>query len=187
MIRMTPAAAMPLVLLTALAGCEAQKSSNPLSPSVAGPIGGVAITPPKLLEPGQGIKFKESQQPIRLLIENASSTGVRPLTYLFEVASDEAFASKVFARGGVPAGDGGRTSVQVDRLDLGRAYWWRARAEDGANSSQYATAQFEVLARPLLNAPGLVFPHQQCSRLGEAAAAHHQQFGSQFRRRRREI
>jgi len=158
MMRMTPAAAMPLVLLTALAGCEAQKSSNPLSPSVAGPIGGVAITSPKLLEPGQGNKFKESQQPIRLLIENASSTGVRPLTYLFEVASDEAFASKVFARGGVPAGDGGRTSVQVDRLDLGRAYWWRARAEDGANSSQYATAQFEVLARPLLNAPGLVSP-----------------------------
>ncbi len=155
---MTRAAAMPFVMLLALAGCEAQKSSNPLSPSVAGPIGGVVITPPKLLEPGQGIKFKESQQPIRLLIENASSTGVRPLTYLFEVASDEAFASKVFARGGVPAGDGGRTSVQVDRLDLGRAYWWRARAEDGANSSQYATAQFEVLARPLLNAPGLVSP-----------------------------
>lgn len=158
MIRMTRAAAMPLVLLIALAGCEAQKSSNPLSPSVAGPIGGVDITPPKLLEPGQGNKFKESQQPIRLLIENASSTGVRPITYLFEVASDEAFTSKVFARGGVPPGDGGRTSVQVDRLDLGRAYWWRARAEDGANSGQYSTAQFEVLPKPLLTAPGLVSP-----------------------------
>lgn len=43
-----------LLLLTALAtaiaagGCEQKKSSNPLSPSVAGPIPGVAITAPKL-------------------------------------------------------------------------------------------------------------------------------------------
>ena len=49
-----------LLLLTALAtaiaagGCEQKKSSNPLSPSVAGPIPGVAITAPKLLEPEAG-------------------------------------------------------------------------------------------------------------------------------------
>src|SRR5919201_6297279 len=67
------------LLLVGLSACEAKKSSNPLSPSVAGPIPGVQITAPKLLEPAQGFKLKESQQPIRLLIENASSTGVRPL------------------------------------------------------------------------------------------------------------
>src|SRR5215208_3283326 len=112
------------VLTFALAGCEAQKSSNPLSPSVAGPIAGVQITAPKLVEPGQGFKYKESQQPIKLVIENATTTGVRPLTYIFEVATDSEFTSKVFARSGVPPGDG-RTSVQIDRLDLGRAYYWR--------------------------------------------------------------
>ena len=158
MTRIHAAAAFPAVLLLVLAGCEAKKSSNPLSPSVAGPIAGVEITAPTLLEPAQGFKYKESQQPIKLLIENASSTGVRPITYTFEVATDPDFTTKVYARGGVPAGEGGRTSVQIDRLDLGRAYYWRARADDGANASLFSTAQFEVLPKPALNAPGLASP-----------------------------
>jgi hypothetical protein len=151
-------AALPAFLLLSLFGCEAQKSSTPLSPSVAGPIPGVEITPPKLLEPAQGFKYKESQQPIKLLIENASTNGVRPVSYIFEVATDTEFTTKVYARSGVPAGEGGRTSVQIDRLDLGRAYYWRAKADDGANSSLYSTAHFEVLPKPLLTAPGLVSP-----------------------------
>jgi hypothetical protein len=141
-----------------VAGCQAKKSSNPLSPSVAGPIAGVNITPPRLLEPAQGFKYKESQQPIKLVIENATSSGVRVVSYMFEVATDTEFTSKVFARAGVAAGDGGRTSVQIDRLDTGRAYYWRARAEDGANSSLFSTAQFEVLPRPVLNAPAPLSP-----------------------------
>ena len=153
-----PAAVLPAVLALALAGCEASKSSNPLSPSVAGPIAGVNITQPKLLEPTQGFKFKESQQPIKLLIENASSSGVRPLTYLFEVATDNTFTNKVYARSGVPQGDGGRTQVIIEKLDLGRVYYWRARAEDGANTGSYSTASFDVLPRALLNAPTLVRP-----------------------------
>ena len=154
----------PLLLslaLTALVvngACEASKSSNPLSPTVAGPIPGVEITPPKLLEPQQGFRFKESQQPIRLLIENASTSGVRPLAYVFEVASDREFGTIVFARSGVPPGEGGRTSVQVDRLASGRSYFWRARAQDGANTGVFASAQFEVLPNPVLRSPSPVSP-----------------------------
>jgi hypothetical protein len=154
----TATAALCAALTFALAGCEAKKSSNPLSPSVAGPIAGVNITAPKLVDPAQGFKYKESQQPIKLVIENATSNGVRPVTYMFEVATDTDFNNKVYARSGVPAGESGRTSVQIDRLDLGRAYYWRAKADDGANSSQFSSAQFEVLPKPLLNAPGLVSP-----------------------------
>lgn len=150
--------AAPAALLFALVGCEAEKSSNPLSPSVAGPIAGVEISQPKLLEPGQGFKFKESQQPIRLLIENSSSTGVRPITYIFEVAADSEFQTKVFARSNVAPGDDGRTSVTVDRLEAGRAYYWRARAEDGANSGQFATAAFELLPKPRLDPPTVQSP-----------------------------
>jgi hypothetical protein len=156
--RTTVAGALCAMLAVAVAGCQAKKSSNPLSPSVAGPIAGVNITPPRLLEPAQGFKYKESQQPIKLLIENASSSGVRVVSYMFEVATDTEFTSKVFARSGVAAGDGGRTSVQIDRLDTGRAYYWRARAEDGANSSLFSTAQFEVLPRPVLNPPAPLSP-----------------------------
>ena len=153
-----PAAALPAALLVALVACEAKKSSNPLSPSVAGPIAGVEITAPVLLEPAQGIKYKESQQPIKLVIQNATTNGVRPITYTFEIATDNTFATKVFARASVPPGDGGRTSVQADRLDVGRAYYWRARADDGANTSLYSSAQFEVLPKPDLGVPGLVSP-----------------------------
>jgi hypothetical protein len=142
-----------IVLAAISGGCEAQKSSNPLSPAVAGPIAGVDITAPKLLEPAQGFKFKENQQPIKLVIANSNTTGVRAITYIFEVASDNGFATKVFARSGVLPGDGGRTSVQVDALELGHSYYWRARAEDGANSSIYSSAEFSVLPRAVLTVP----------------------------------
>src|SRR5690349_24271424 len=97
-IKSTLAATGGVALLFALAGCEAKKSENPLSPSVAGPIPGVNITAPKLVEPSQGFKYKESQQPIKLVIENATSNGVRPVTYMFEVATDSSFTTKVYAR-----------------------------------------------------------------------------------------
>ena len=148
----------PAALLVTLVACEAQKSSNPLSPSVAGPIAGVDISAPVLLEPAQGFKFKENQQPIKLVIENSSSSGVRPVTYLFEVASDLSFTNKVFARSGVAPGEGGRTSVQVDALELGRSYYWRAKAEDGANASTYATSDFGVLPRAVFTPPTAATP-----------------------------
>lgn len=137
--------------------CEAEKSSSPLSPSVAGPIAGVEITSARLLEPAQGSRVRESQQPVRLVIENASSTGVRPLSYKFEVAVDSNFSTKVFARSGIQPGQG-RTSVQLDRLELARTYYWRVRAEDGANTGPFATAQFEVLPRASLGKPVALAP-----------------------------
>src|SRR4029078_11696630 len=99
--------------------------------SAPGPMRAVSIPPPALIEPAQGFKFKESEQPIRLVVQNATSSGVRPLTYTFEVSADSGFGSKVFSRANVAPGDG-RTSVQLDRLDIGRAYYWRAWAQDGA-------------------------------------------------------
>ena len=64
-------------LLASLVGCEASKSSTPLSPSVAGPIPGIEISAPKPLEPVVGAKVAVDQQPVTLLIENPSSTGPR--------------------------------------------------------------------------------------------------------------
>jgi hypothetical protein len=125
---------------------------------VAGPIKGVDITAPRLLEPSIGSKFKDSAQPIKLTIENASTSGVRPLAYTFEVATDSAFTSKVFGRGSVPPGADGRTSVQIDRVEIGRIYHWRVRAEDGANTGPFLTAQFEVLPRPFISAPAPTTP-----------------------------
>jgi hypothetical protein len=140
------------LLAIALAGCQTTKSSTPTAPTVAGPIGGVTISAPVLLEPSQGFKFKESEQPIKLVVQNASTSGVRPLTYSFEVASDSGFGTKLFSRAGVPPGDG-KTSVVIDRLEIGRTYYWRAWAEDGANTGDKATAGFEIFPKAAVSPP----------------------------------
>jgi len=137
-----------------LSACQVQKSANPLSPQVAGPIAGVEISTPALLEPGQDWEMRTRDQPIKLLFQNANSNGERPLTYAFELASDSAFKNVVFARTGVQPDQGTETRFQLpDRLAAG-TYWWRTRAEDGANASPYsAVKSFNVLAEVVLAPP----------------------------------
>jgi hypothetical protein len=147
-----------LLLLCPLAACQTQKSSNPLSPSVAGPIAGVNITPPVLLRPAQGTKLKDSDQPIQLVVQNAATTGVRPLTYRFEVSTDSSFGSTLFARSGIAPGANNQTSVQLDTLPLNQNYYWRARAEDGANTGSYASAAFFVFPHASINPPVAIAP-----------------------------
>jgi hypothetical protein len=136
------------------AGCQIEKSANPLSPIIAGPIEGVVITTPNLLEPGQDWQIHMRDQPVRLMIQNAGTSGVRPITYTFEIATDAAFTSIVFKRVGVPPGDGVTTLQLPDTLPTGRTYWWRVRAEDGANASDYSKAVSFVAVQPtVLGAP----------------------------------
>jgi hypothetical protein len=151
------------LLALAVAGCEAQKSSNPLSPSVAGPIAGVDITAPVVLDPAQGHKFKDTEQPIRLTVQNAATTGVRPLHYTFEVGTDNKFTTKLYSRSGIQPGAGGKTSVQLDALQIGRSYFWRVRAEDGANTGPFTTASFEIQQRPSVDPPVAVSPVNNAS------------------------
>ena len=147
--------AVCMAALVALAGCESTKSANPLSPTVAGPIPGVNISPPKLLEPGQGWKLKDSQQPLTLLIENASSNGVRPIRYAFQIATDRAFKAIVFTKTDVAPGPNGRTALRLtNKLPVGRAYNWRAWAYDGANTGPMtAIVNFELSAPAVIRAP----------------------------------
>jgi hypothetical protein len=146
------------IVLLALGGCQTSKSSTPTAPTVAGPIPGVNISAPGLLEPAQGFKFKENEQPIRLVVQNATSNGVRPLVYTFEVSGDSNFSNKVFSRSNVAPGDSNKTSVQIDRLEIGRAYYWRAWAEDGANTGATATAGFEIQPKPAVTPPNAIAP-----------------------------
>lgn len=144
--------------------CEVKKSETPLSPFVAGPIPGVEITAPKILEPSSGTKIAVDKQPITLLIENASSNGVRPLSYMFEIATDANFTNKVFTRDRISPGDGGRTSLRLpDPLATGRTYFWRAHAEDGANTGTYSSSNFEIFTPIVIQAPGLVAPAENAT------------------------
>lgn len=143
-----------------LTACTASKSSNPLSPTIAGPIPGIEITAPKMLEPTPGTKIPVEKQPVTLLIENAGSNGPRPLSYSFDIATDTAFNTIVFSRDGIPQGEGGRTSLRMpDALATGRTYYWRARALDGANTGPYATpAAFTIFTPIVIDVPGLSSP-----------------------------
>jgi hypothetical protein len=147
------------VAAVGLSACESTKSSNPLSPTVQGPIPGVNITAPAVVAPSSGTKIAVDKQPVTLMVNNATTNGVRPLTYVFEVSTDVNFVNKVFSRDSVTPGDG-QTSVKLpDPLATGRTYYWRAHAEDGANTGAYSGAtNFDVFTPIVINAPGLVSP-----------------------------
>src|SRR4051812_34570530 len=162
MIRRVLSAVSVCTVVLASTACETSKSSNPLSPAVAGPIPGVQISAPKILEPVVGAKIAVDAQPLSLMIENASSNGVRPLSYVFEVATDTGFTNKVFVREGVAPGEGGRTALRLpDPLQTGRSYFWRAHAEDGANTGPFSpSANFNVFTPIVIQEPVLVQPAQ---------------------------
>jgi hypothetical protein len=161
-----------LALLTALSlvagGCvSSEKSENYLAPTVAGPIPGVAITAPHAVTPAQGSSLSVEAQPLDLTLTNASTSGVRPLSYRFEVASDINFNSKVFSREGVPPGPDNRTTVRLpDRLAPERTYYWRGRAEDGANAGPFSSpVTFNVFTPIVLGKPSPISPSGPVSTL----------------------
>jgi hypothetical protein len=99
-------------------------------------------------------------QPITLQVGNAETNGVRPLSYRFEIASDPNFTAAVFTKDGVPQDPSGRTSLTLPGpLSAERKYYWRSRAEDGANTGPFgATSAFHVFTPVVFGAPTLLSP-----------------------------
>lgn len=147
------------VAATMLSACQVEKSANPLSPAVAGPVEGVVISTPNLLEPGQDWEMRSRDQPLKMLFQNADTNGARPLKYSFDIATDSEFKNIIFARKGVEPNANGVTQFQLpDRLAAG-TYWWRTRAEDGANAGPYSAAKsFVVMADVILAPPAPMLP-----------------------------
>src|SRR5204862_242396 len=83
---------------------------------------GIAITAPKTYQPTQNARIQNDQQPVVLMVDNATTNGPRPLSYKFDVAVDGDFNTLVFTRDGIEPGTG-RTSVRLpDALQSGRNY-----------------------------------------------------------------
>jgi hypothetical protein len=141
----------------ALAACEQVKSSNPLSPDVAGPIAGVTISAPQLKAPAQGAQIALGQ-PVSVVVQNATTTGVRPLSYVFDLAADAAFQAILFTRMGIVPGGNGQTSLDVQVTLSPGTYFWRVHAQDGANTGASATSSFTVFVPVVIQPPGLVSP-----------------------------
>ena len=104
--------------------------------------------------------FAVAQQPITLTIGNATTSGVRPLTYSFEVAVDVNFTNRVFTRGSITSGASGQTSLPLpSALATGYTYDWHAQAQDGANTGAFSGASsFTVFMPIVINAPVPVGP-----------------------------
>jgi hypothetical protein len=112
------------------------------------------------MTPQAGSEIPIDQQPLTLTVGNASTNGVRPLTYVFDVGADPNFTNVVFTRSSITPGDGGQTSLQLpDPLAAASSYFWRAHAEDGANTGPYSAATaFKVFIPVVIQAPVLISP-----------------------------
>lgn len=154
-----PALIAALAVLLA-AGCERTKSATPLSPSLAGPIAGVVITPPAPMQPLAGQQIKDTEQPVTLTFANADSNSVRPFTLLLQIATDAAFTTVVYAQSGIaPSEEGVNRFILPAKLAPGRTYYWRTRAEDGANSSDWSDpVAFEILQPIVIGVPEPLSP-----------------------------
>jgi hypothetical protein len=151
----------PAIIAVVLsAACGVDKSSNPLTPTVSGPIPGVNITAPATLRPTAGSKMRSDQQPYTLTVSNATTNGVRPLSYRFEISGDANFSALVVSRTDIAPGENGQTSVRLqDSLVSDRVYYWRARAEDGANTGPFsAVSSFDVFTPAVFGAPVPISP-----------------------------
>lgn len=145
-----------LVATLSLGACEAAKSANPTAPSVAGPIPGVSITAPKPLEPGSGTALTFGAEPPTLLIENAGSSGARALWLQVEVGTDVGFQQIVHTADRLTPGEGGRTAYRLpEPLGAGFTYYWRSRAQDGANTGPYSAVSTFTVVPPVVIAPPL--------------------------------
>jgi hypothetical protein len=159
MARPLPLVALACALSLSLA-CETAKSANPLSPDIAGPIDGVAITAPMPLEPPPGGHVVRGSTPPVLVAQNATTSGERPLYLEFQVATDENFEQIVHHAPRVPPGPGGQTEYRLpEHLSAGPQYYWRARAADGANVGPYSmTVPFTVVDPVIIEPPTPVEP-----------------------------
>ncbi len=148
------------VLLAGCSGSIIQKSSNPLSPTIAGPIAGVTFTAASSVQPAQNAQIKYVDQPITFAFDSPTSTSPRPFTMRLQIATSTAFTAVVFDRAGLelPANSTRVTLKLPDRLAAG-VYYWHVRAEDGANNSDWsAPAAFEALDRVVIGVPTPVSP-----------------------------
>lgn len=153
-----------IVLLVGLAlggvACDSERSSNPLSPQIAGPLANVTITTPAAVQPVNGLLIAGTDQPVTLSFASAASNSVRPFTYEVQVATDTAFAQIVVSVTGIEPNASGQVVVQLTQtLEPEQVYHWRTRALDGANTGAFSeSAMFEiytpvVIAAPVINAP----------------------------------
>jgi hypothetical protein len=131
-------------------------SSSSTQPSGGG---AASVTSPVGVTPVASAQIKFSDQPVTLIVRNATVTQSSGTTYSFQVASDAAFATVVQTKDGVTEATGGQTSVRLDALAASKDYYWRARATANGTTGPYsAPMKFTMGAAVTLGAPSPIAP-----------------------------
>ncbi len=144
-----------------LIACEQEKSSNPLSPEVAGPMAGVSISTPATLAPGTGAQIQDANQPVSLVVGNPSTNSPRPVTIDAQIAVDSGFTNVVFSQNKVTPGprwpnhdSSRRRNCRTAAPTIGGR-----KPADGANDSGWSgPAFFQVLQPIVIGVPTLKAP-----------------------------
>jgi hypothetical protein len=157
-----------LALLVIATACTKSSPSRPSDLSSTASTGavtdastGITITTPVMVSPTVNQQFKFADQPLTLTVKNAAQTGSSPLTYSFEVATDAAFANKVYSKDGVTEGSGGQTSLKIDTLagPGAKNYFWRTRASTANTQGLYSSGRaFAIGPQVVIGAATLVAP-----------------------------
>ena len=130
-------------LLLALAGC----AKSPISPS-----GALTVALAAPLAPANGADIAHAAQPVRLTVDNASTSDPNAaVVYTFEVATDAGFGTRIVTRDVAQAAD--RTSLTLDPLPAGQ-YFWRVRARAGDTAGgPSASVTFTIAPAVTMGAP----------------------------------
>jgi len=156
--------------LALLAGATACEKKSPTAPttaqtassdtaSVTDASTGITLTSPAPLSPADSQQFKFADQPVKLVVAKAFSTGSRPLSYTFEIGNDSNFQSIAFTKAGIAADNSGQASVTADKLEGAKTYYWRARASAGNFTGLNSKVRsFNVGPEVVIQPPALVSP-----------------------------
>jgi len=164
-----------LALSVVAVGCEKHAPTTPSptstvsieSTAVTDAKTGVTLTSPVVVSPTDGQQIKFNDQPIKLVVNKAATTGTTALTYTFEVATDAAFANIVATKGGADAG--GQQTAALDKLAGDKKYFWRARASSGSFDGPNSNARsFQVGPEVVLASPVAASPLQNGTLTGAA-------------------
>jgi hypothetical protein len=139
------------LLCSTLLAC---RSSQPTQPSSS-----ASISAPEQISPAADAQIGNGDQPVTLVVRNASSQGVSSaITYTFDVATDAAFTTMVATKAGVAENAGGQTSVAIDRLNQG-TYYWRARGVAGSTTGTASGARKFVIGPAVtISTPSAISP-----------------------------
>jgi hypothetical protein len=133
-----------------VAGC---RSSSTTQPSGTG-----SVTAPRGVLPAPNSAIPNLSQPVTLSIANALTTQGHTV-YIFEVATDSGFASKVQTKGDVAEGAGGMTGITLTALAPGADYYWHAKATSGGTDGLFGpTYKFTIGPAIAIGAASLVSP-----------------------------